>query len=115
MEATRDLLPPPAPADPQAPGPFAFADAARVRRILVEAGFADPLIQPFDATIGGTGLEETVRLLCRVGALGAAMRERPDLLPAATDAVRAALSARLGPDGVRMRAAVWIVQATNGP
>ncbi len=115
LEAAKDLLPPAAPADPQAPGPFAFADAARVRRILVEAGYADPRIEPFDAMVGGTGLEETVRLLCRIGPLGAAMRERPDLLPAATDAVRAALSSRLGPDGVRMRAAVWIVQAANGP
>ncbi|MDE2294286.1 MAG: methyltransferase domain-containing protein [Gammaproteobacteria bacterium] len=115
LEAARGLLPPPTPVDPQAPGPFAFADAARVRRILVDAGFVNPRIEPFDALIGGTGLDETVRLLCRVGPLGAAMRERPDLLPAAADAVRAALSPRLGPDGVRMRAAVWIVQAASGP
>jgi SAM-dependent methyltransferase len=115
LEAARSLLPPPAPADPLAPGPFALADAVRVRRILVDAGFPNPRIEPYEATIGGTGLEESVRLLCRIGPLGAAMRERPDLLPAASDAVRAALIPRLGPDGVRMRAAVWIVQATNGP
>ena len=115
LEAAKHLLPPPAPVDPRAPGPFAFADAERVRRILIDAGFPAPRIEPFEATIGGTGLEDTVRLLCRVGPLGAAMRERPDLLPAASDAVRAALIPRLGPDGVRMRAAVWIVQAANGP
>ena len=115
LEAASSVLPPPAPPDPRAPGPFAFADPARVHRILVDAGFPDPRIESFDALIGGTGLEETVKLLCRVGPLGAAMRERPELLPAAADAVRAALAPRVGSDGVRMRAAVWIVQAVNGP
>ncbi len=113
LEAARALLPPPAPVDPLAPGPFAFADAERVGRILVDAGFPNPRIEPYEAMIGGTGLEESVRLLCRVGPLGAAMRERPELLPAASDAVRAALIPQLGPDGVRMRGAVWIVQATR--
>ena len=32
--------------DPEAPGPFAFADEARVRRILSEAGYADIALDP---------------------------------------------------------------------
>ena len=39
----------PAPADPEAPGPFAFADEQRVRTILSGAGFDDIGIQRFDA------------------------------------------------------------------
>ena len=34
--------------DPEAPGPFAFASEARVRRILSEAGFADVALEPHD-------------------------------------------------------------------
>jgi len=40
MQAAAPLLPPMPPPDPLAPGPFAFADPERVRRILTEAGFS---------------------------------------------------------------------------
>jgi len=113
LEAARPYLPPSAPVDPHAPGPFAFADAERLRRILTEAGFASPRIEPFEADIGGTSLDETLKIACRIGPLGATMREHPELLPAVGGAVRAALARHLGADGVRMRAAVWIVGASN--
>jgi SAM-dependent methyltransferase len=101
----------PPPADPFAPGPFAFGDADRTRRILDEAGFADIDIQPFDTPIGSGGLEETVALTQRIGPLGNLLRESPDLAAAAIAAVREALSAHDGPDGVRLNGAVWIVTA----
>jgi ubiquinone/menaquinone biosynthesis C-methylase UbiE len=34
--------------DPNAPGPFAFADRERTRGILADAGFRDIVIEPFD-------------------------------------------------------------------
>ena len=40
LQAALPFIPPVAPPDPTAPGPFAFADASRVRSILSDAGFA---------------------------------------------------------------------------
>ena len=113
VEAARPLLPPPAPVDPTAPGPFAFADAERVQSILTQAGFTEISHQPFDANIGGHALDQTVELNVRVGPLTGAMMERPDLLPVVKDALKSALSAYDTPNGVLLPAAVWIVSAKN--
>jgi SAM-dependent methyltransferase len=62
LEAARPYLPHAPETDQAAPGPFAFADAARVRSILEAAGYRSVTIQPFDARIGGAGLEQSVKL-----------------------------------------------------
>ena len=111
MAAARDLLPPQPSPDPLAPGPFAFADADRVRAILGTAGFKDVAIEPFDARIGGSGVDQTLGLTFRVGPLGIALRERPDLAEVVAERVRAVLTRYETPDGVLMPAAVWIVTA----
>lgn len=113
MEAALPLLPPQPPADPTAPGPFAFADFERVRGILDEAGFSAVLITPFGAQIGSGDLDETLALALRVGPLARALRENPDHAGEIADVVRAALAAYVTPKGVLMPAAVWIVTATN--
>src|SRR3984885_14607833 len=49
---------------PEAPGPFAFANDARVRRILSDAGFADIVLEPHDLELDiavGGGLDTAVR------------------------------------------------------
>ena len=114
MEAARPFFPAPTPTDPAAPGPFAFADAERVRSILERAGFAGISIQPFDMAIGGSSLDQTVALTFRVGPLASILREQPDLRPIVEDAVKTALSAYQTPEGVLMPAAVWIVSAAKG-
>ncbi|MBU4433558.1 MAG: methyltransferase domain-containing protein [Alphaproteobacteria bacterium] len=113
MEAAQPFLPPIPPADPTAPGPFAFADPQRVQSILQAAGFEDIRIRPFDAMIGGGSIDETLDLTFRVGPLGAALREAPHLAPTVREAVRARLSDFATAEGVLMPAAVWIVQATR--
>ena len=109
--ALAHVPPPPPPGDPLAPGPFAFADPDRVRGILGGAGFSDIEIAPRDFMIGGNPLEESVALALKVGPLGALLRENPDQRDAVIDAVREALAAHVGPDGVRLPGAVWIVTA----
>src|SRR6516164_5456461 len=47
----------------------------------------------------------------RVGALGRILRENPELRAATLPAVRSALAAYDGPDGVRLNAATWVVTA----
>ncbi len=97
--------------DPLAPGPFAFADPVRVWDILETAGFRAIEIRPFNAPIGGGGLDETVALSMRVGPLGGAMRENPRLAKPIAAAVRAALAPHETPGGVMLRGSVWIMRA----
>ena len=111
LEAASPFLPPSPPFDPTAPGPFAFADDGRLRTILADAGFGSVSIDPFDARIGAGDLEQTLKLALRVGPLGFAIREHPDLQSKVTDAVREVLSRRMTANGVMMPAAVWIVRA----
>ncbi len=111
MEAAQPFLPPSPPMDPSAPGPFAFADADRVRSILADAGFSDVTLHAFNTSIGGLSVEQTVDLAFRVGPLGAVLREKPELAPTVAGAVRSALAPYETPAGVLMPAAVWIVQA----
>ena len=116
LEAARPFLPPVPPPDPVAPGPFAFADAHRVRSILLAAGFRRVRIDPFDTRIGGADIDETLKLAFRVGPLGSALREHPQLQGRVTEAVRDVLTRHVTPRGVLMPAAVWIVRAyTESP
>jgi len=113
MAAALPLLPPQPEADPLAPGPFAFADAARVRGILEGAGFAAVDIKPFEARIGGASVEESIKLAFRVGPLGRALGDQTELAAAISDRVREVIKPFDTPDGVLMPAAVWIVTARN--
>jgi ubiquinone/menaquinone biosynthesis C-methylase UbiE len=108
------LPPPPA---PDAPGPFAFASAERVRDILSRAGFTSISIEPVREmlTVGGAAtVDEAARFLVEgVGPATAALRDaEPAVRAAVLATVRAALAPHATPDGVRMGAAAWIVTAT---
>lgn len=105
-------LPPLPPPEPGAPGPFAFADPERVRSILDGAGFVDVAVTPNDMKMGSGDLETALILAQRVGPLGALLRDNPDRQDAAMGAVREALSPYVGPDGVMLASATWIVTAT---
>jgi SAM-dependent methyltransferase len=111
MEAAEALLGPPPPVDPLAPGPFAFADADRVRSILGRAGFTEVSIDAFDAQIGGSSIDDTVSMTFRVGPLGRALAEHRDRIPAVAEVVKAAVTPYDTAAGVFMPSAVWIVQA----
>lgn len=112
-ETAADLVPAAPPPEPGAPGPFAFADPDRVRRILSEAGFTGIELSPHDEAIGGLDLEGTVQMSFRVGPLGAILRERPDLAPVLGERVREAVSPWLRGDAVYMPSATWLVSARN--
>lgn len=111
MAAAAKHLPPPQPPPPGAPGPFAFADPERVRGILETAGFRDIRFTPHDEKIGGGDLRTSVGLALRVGPLGGMLRENPDKRDVVIDAIRTALGAHDGPEGVKLDSATWIVTA----
>jgi len=106
----------PPPADPDAPGPFAFADETRVRKILADAGFADIAFTRHDAPViyGPTPLAAAERAL-RVGPASRFARDsgeahRPRILAA----VEQAFKQLAAPDGeVKLVGSAWIVSATN--
>src|SRR5947207_12657968 len=111
LRAAAAYLPPQPAHDPDAPGPFAFANPDRVRGILERAGFDEINITAHDEQVGSGDLDTMLAVCLRVGALGKILRENPELLTAALPAVRAALAAHDGPHGVRLNAATWVVTA----
>jgi SAM-dependent methyltransferase len=116
LAAARPHLPPmPAPG-PEDPGPFAFGDPDRVRRILGAAGWRDVSLGPVEGEVilaETGGVDEALRFLTRAGPTGRAMlraseaeRER------ATAAIREALAPKVGTDGVlRLSGSCWLVRA----
>lgn len=103
------------PARPDAPGPFAFADAGNVATILTGAGFRDVGIVGHDIELtlgGGTDLDSTVEFLLEMGPLGRVLAgETADVRAAVARDVRQAVAGHAGGDGVQMQGAVWIVTA----
>jgi SAM-dependent methyltransferase len=111
LRAASIYLPPQPARDPDAPGPFAFANPDRVHGILERAGFGEIEITAHDALVGSGDLDSMLAVCSRVGALGKILRENPELRTATLPAVRSALAAHDGPDGVRLNAATWVVTA----
>ncbi len=111
-EAAAPLLPPRAPSDPDAPGPYRLADGDLIKRCLDAAGFSDISIRPHDVPVGGLALDDALRLALKVGPLGAALREFPDKANDVIAAVREVLEGHVDAEGrVYMPSASWIVTA----
>jgi SAM-dependent methyltransferase len=108
-------VPPPPPPEPDAPGPFALADAERVRKILGQAGFAEVRIDASEGTLllgGDATLDEAVEFGLRAGPASRLLAgQGPETLAAATESLREALAPFAAPEGVRMPCATWLVTA----
>lgn len=106
-----------APPSPDAPGPFAFADPARVEGILAAAGFRNVVMRALELELsigGGVSLEETVAFLLEMGPLGRVLGSASDDVKAKVgEAVKGVIAAHAGDDGVRMPGAVWVVTADS--
>jgi SAM-dependent methyltransferase len=106
----------PAPADPHAPGPFAFADKERLRAILSSAGFGAIDAQRFDAAISlGATPRSAAEGAVQMGPVSRLVREMGvEHLPIILDAVERTLAPLAAPDGhVSLNGSTWIVSATN--
>ena len=113
LAAMQHVAFPPPPA-PDAPGPFAFADAERVRGILAAAGFADVEHEAIEQPMPLGGLDEALELVLAVGPVGQALREAkagPEQRERVVAAVREALTRFESPRGIEAPAAAWIVTA----
>jgi SAM-dependent methyltransferase len=108
----------PAPPAPDAPGPFAFADAGRVRAILDAAGWHGVGVDAWEHEVwlGATSdLDETVAFVMETAGPAASLQQSgavdADMRQRIAEAVRDALAPFQVDGGVRMSAAAWIVTA----
>jgi len=113
------LLPPEfvTPADPLAPGPFAFADEARIYRILSEAGWQDIRCEAVDysyvAGMGEDPLAEAVAFLSSIGPAAAAIEAMRGTAaePVFHERLMQWLADYASPGMVAFPAAAWVVTA----
>lgn len=112
--ALKPFTPPVPPPHPGAPGPFSLGDPDRIRIILSEAGFRNPVLTPFDCLMNmgpdvDTALDEFRNrgsIAAQLETIGEPARER------AIAALRAVLAAHARDGAVRMHSAAWIVSAS---
>jgi SAM-dependent methyltransferase len=110
--AAMNLLPPPAPVDPEAPGAASFASVARIERVLLAAGWQNIRVAPFQCEVRfGRTIDQATEGAGEL-ALGEPLAAATaDLRERALAAVRRALEPYAGRRGVVLGAAAWIVTA----
>ena len=105
----------PAPAEPHAPGPFAFDDAKWVRSILDTAGYSNVQVDRHDARLpigGSADIERSVDFAIDLGPVSALLLDKGDDIRSAVRAsIREAMTPLLTPEGVVADFATWIVSA----
>jgi len=113
--AAKPLLPPQPPADPEAPGPFRFADPDALRRILSEAGFSHVEVTPHDSMmqLAGPGeLASALDFAVQIGPVSRALATADAAArAAATEAIRAELARHETANGIALSAGNWLVSA----
>jgi SAM-dependent methyltransferase len=97
-------------------GPFAFADPARVEEVLAGAGYTDVRLErATDPVWVASDVDDAVAFF-RAHAAAARPGVDGDALATAEAPLRAALEPFVGPDGVTLPGAAWIVTAVStGP
>lgn len=110
------LLPSASASDPNAPGPFAFANTDRVKAIFAAAGWSDVAFKAVDFDyIAGSGADPVADALDFFGHIGPAARAirllESDAQTAFVSRLRDLAEAHLHDGAVRFAAAAWIVSA----
>lgn len=118
MAAVADLLPSGPPADPHAPGPFAFSDAARLTDILEKAGWDDICLTPQDFLMrigrGEDPIADAVDFSLKIGPAARAAREGGPEVAASAAAALSKIYANYLVDGtVALPASIWLVSARH--
>jgi ubiquinone/menaquinone biosynthesis C-methylase UbiE len=106
----------PPPADPLAPGPFAFADDQRLRELLAQAGFERIEVQRCDAAIDlGPSARDAAAYSLRIGPVSRLAHEAgPSHEPTLRAAVEQALATYAAADGsVSLPGSTWVVRAAS--
>lgn len=113
--AVADLVPLPPQPEPDAPGPFSFADPQRVQSILDASGWDDVAIEEISDPIylGGRGtVEDAVDFVVNGSAMAGALEEQgPDAVAEAKRLVGEAIGQQHDGTGVRFSALAHLVIA----
>jgi SAM-dependent methyltransferase len=98
---------------PGAPGPFALADAGRVKHLLASARFQDVSLEPVARPLRvGSDVDDTVAFFESTDIARRLMADAPPgKSAAALDAIRAALVPYAGGEGVVLGGTAWLVTA----
>jgi SAM-dependent methyltransferase len=117
LEAVSGLLPPQPSSDPDAPGPFAFANADRTSKILADAGWRDVVLTQHDVPMrfaAAGQIEQATEFATRVGALA---RMLTDASPETRADVRVAIAKALrtydAPAGISLSGSIWLISARS--
>jgi len=114
MAATRHIQPP-APPAPEAPGPFAFADPERIRRILEGGGFKEVSCESYEAELsmgGARTVDEAVEFSLEIGTVARLLPGADtDTRTRVAQSIREALTPYASQYGVSLHGAAWIVLA----
>jgi SAM-dependent methyltransferase len=117
LQAVYKHVPKLPPQGPEDPGPFSFASQARVQRVLGEAGFMGIAMEPRDLALDvaiGQGLEAAIESALSIGPAARALAEQPpEVVAAATQSIREALTPLVRGQSVPLDAAIWIVTAST--
>ena len=115
IAAAKQIPPSGPPPEPNAPGPFAFADKERVAGILKESGFQNIEHESLERDLlvgGGRSLDDTVEFLAQLGPAGAVLRDASaELRSGVMSDIHEAIKPFHNESGVRMPSATWIVSA----
>jgi len=111
LAAARAMLPPQLIQSIDETAPFSFAEPTEVKRVLTEAGFQNIQIDPYEEQVACGDMSTALDLALSVGPLGKIVRENPTYKEQVSEPVQRALAQYEGPDGVRLKASVWIVRA----
>jgi SAM-dependent methyltransferase len=99
--------------EPGAPGPFSLAEPSTIRGLLESAGMTDIDIEGAnDQRLMGRDLDDVMSFFL-ADEFGRRLLEgkEPELVRRAEEAMRDALRPHVGPDGVSLDSAYWIVSA----
>jgi SAM-dependent methyltransferase len=115
IAAARPLLPPQEPPDPDAPGPFAFADPQRILSVLSDVGFHDVEIEKFDGVMPmGDDIAVIAAQTLQIGPLSRAAAEADEATRARiVEAVRGAMEIHRTDGGIVPPVACWLVRARS--
>ena len=112
--AAKPFLPPSPPADPNAPGRYSFANPDRVKSVLLQAGFLNAEFEKLDSqTFAGATPEAAAASLIEAGPLQRTLADADDSTRAKVrEAVTERLAQEMGPDGIYLTSAAWLVRAS---
>lgn len=115
LSAARTLVPLQPPTDPDAPGPFALADADRTIALLHDAGWHDVRLTRQDVPMRFAPqgqLDEAIDIATRVGPLARILAdENPDVRLRVRQAVGEVLQTYDTPTGITLSGSIWLVSA----